>query len=277
LHPLPKWLLAAAGLAVALAFFVPGIVWLRSEAVIERRYPLPSTTAKASTATKALARGAHLVAIAGCSDCHGADLEGRPLGRGSLLPVWSSNLRLLAQTMSDEEFERAIRTGITPDSESTWIMPAMDYAYMSEDDVASIVSYLRTLKPLGTMPPNAQFELGARFAIVRADIEPIAVRALESPPSFDLGPRYDGGRYLARVACSDCHGTDLTGSADAPDLTKVGRYSRAQFFALMHGGVSPDGLRLNAMSRPRFHALYDYEIDALYDYLSARAKMLEHR
>ena len=62
---------------MALSFAVCAIVWLRSEAVIERRYPLPSTTVAASTEAKSIARGAHLIAIAGCSDCHGANLEGR--------------------------------------------------------------------------------------------------------------------------------------------------------------------------------------------------------
>jgi len=274
LHRFLKWSLAAGGLAAGLATLVAAIIWLQSEAVIERRYPLPSTTVTASQEKKAVARGAHLIAIAGCSDCHGENLEGRLLRAHSVLPVWSSNLRHDAQSLTDEEFERAIRTGITPDSTSMWVMPAMDYAYMSEDDVTAIVSYLRTLKALGAAPPALVFDMPARFAIARGDMEPIASRAPESPTSLDLGPRYDGGRYLARIACADCHDTDLTGSADAPDLKVVARYSRADFFALIHGGHAPDGRRPKDMARPRFRALYDYEIDALYDYLSARAKAL---
>ena len=281
MHPFLKWSLAAAGIAAVLTAVVPIIVWLQSEAVIERRYPLPSTTVVALDTTKAIGRGAHLVAIAGCSDCHGQNLEGRPLAQEGRLPVWSSNLRLNAHDMSDEDFERAIRAGIAPDSLSNWVMPAMDYAYMSEDDVVAIVSYLRTLKALGAPAPDTHFGLAARFAIARGDLEPVATRALESPASLDLGPRYDGGRYLARIACGDCHGTDLAGasteSGAAPDLSVVGHYSRADFFALLRGGRAPDGRRPTDMSRPRFHALYDYEIDALYDYLAARAKALGRR
>jgi len=279
-HPLLKWALVAAAVSVGLAVLVPALIWLESEAAIERRFPLPSTTATASKEIAAIARGRHLIAIAGCADCHGADLEGRLLAPHSVLPVWSSNLTLLAHTMTDEEFERAIRTGITPDSTSTWIMPAMDYAYMSEDDVVAIISYLRTLPARGTQRPDPEFDLRARFALLRGDLAAIAARALESPSSLDLGPRYDGGRYLARIACSDCHDTDLTGSATAPDLSIVTRYSRSDFFALMRGGRAPDGQRPSTMAREsasRFRALRDYEIDALYDYLSARAKVLVHR
>jgi mono/diheme cytochrome c family protein len=276
LHPALKWSLAAAGLVMALGFAVCAIVWLQSEAVIERRYPLPSTTVAANTEAKTIARGAHLVAIAGCSDCHGADLEGRLTQAASVLPVWSSNLRIAAHTLTDEEFERAIRTGILPDSKSMWVMPAMDYTYMSEDDVTAIVSYLRTLKALGAAPPAPHFDMPARFAIARGDLEPVALRALESPTSLDLGPRYDGGRYLARIACADCHDTDLTGSDAAPDLSTVARYNRADFFRLLKSGITPDGHRLESKARPRFRAFHDYEVDALYDYLAARASALRH-
>ena len=274
MHPVLKWSLAAAGLIVTLLIATYGIVWLRAEAVIERRYPLPSTTATASTEMKAIARGAHLIAIAGCSDCHGVDLEGRLTREGTVLPVWSSNLRRDAHELTDEEFERAIRTGILPDSKSTWGMPAMDYTYMSEDDVVAVISYLRTLKALGPARPAPHFDMPARFAIATGDLEPVALVALESPTALDLGPRYDGGRYLARIACADCHDTDFTGSVHAPDLSVVGHYSRGDFFELMKMGVTPNGVRPPSKQRPRFRAFRDYEIDALYDYLFARAKVL---
>ena len=272
--PFLKWSLAVAGLAVGLAVLVPAVVWLRAESVIERRYPLLSSTAAASKEEKSIRRGAHLINIAGCADCHGSDLEGRLQLKDGVLPMWSSNLRRLAHTIADEDFERAVRNGITPESTSTWLMPAMDYTYMSEDDVASLLSYLRTLGPRGPERPPPQFDMRARFAIVRGDLEPVAIRALESPASLDLGPRYDGGRYLARIACADCHGTDLQGTRSGSDLVSVAPYTRGEFYALLHDGRTHDGRRLAAMMRPRFRAFYDYEIEALYDYRSARARAL---
>ena len=91
----------------------------------------------------------------------------------------------------------------------------------------------------------------------------------------DLGPRYDGGRYLATMTCSLCHGSDLTGSADgkAPDLDVVASYSREQFFNLLRLGW-PRGTRklkvMTPLAQTRFHVLKDYEIDALYLYLVER-------
>ncbi|MGD0864090.1 MAG: cytochrome c [Rhizomicrobium sp.] len=271
-----KWAGAVAGAAVLLGVLVWAYVYVESEAIIQRRYPLPSSTVHAATTVKAIARGKHLIAIAGCSGCHGADLHGRLLIKNAILPVWSSNLKRL--TLTDDELERAIRFGIEPDATSTWAMPSYDYTYMSEDDVIAIVSYLRALPADGPVRPEPEFDLHARIALLEGDLAPIAPDTLESPASLDLGPRYDGGHYLARVTCGECHGTDLTGSGTAPDLVAVAAYDRAGFFALLREGRIAPGHILKAMpqlARSRFHYFADYEIDALYDYLAARAKALK--
>ena len=55
----------------------------------------------------------------------------------------------------------------------------------------------------------------------------------------------------------------------------MARYSRAQLFALMRVGSGASGRRLAVMSplaKQRFHDLRDWEIEALYAYLTARAK-----
>jgi cytochrome c553 len=275
-----RWAGAVAGAAVLLGVLAWAYVYVESEAIIQRRYPLPSSTVHAVATAKAIARGKHLIAIAGCSFCHGSDLYGRLRIKNNVLPVWSSNLKRLTQTMPDDEFERAIRFGIKPDATSMWAMPSYDYTYMSEDDVVAIVSYLRTLPVGGPSRPEPEFDLRARVALLEGDLAPIAPDALESPSSLDLGPRYDGGHYLARVTCAECHGTDLTGTTAVPDLVAVSAYDRAGFFALLREGRAAPGHILKTMPqlvRSRFRYLADYEVNALYDYLDARAKALKPR
>jgi mono/diheme cytochrome c family protein len=277
MNPVLKWAGAVAGAAVLLGVLAWVYVYVESEAIIQRRYPLPSSTVHAVDTAKAIARGKHLMAIAGCSGCHGSDLHGRLLTKNGELPVWSSNLKRLTQSMPDDEFERAIRFGIKPDATSMWVMPSYDDTYMSEDDVIAIVSYLRSLPPDGPVRPEPEFDLRARMALLEGNLAPIAPDTLESPSSLDLGPRYDGGHYLARVTCAECHGTDLTGTGAVPDLTVVSSYGRAGFFALLREGRAAPGHAVKVMprlARSRFHYFADYEIDALYDYLTARAKAL---
>lgn len=266
--------IAIAALLVLAGVLAPACIWLAAEAIIERRYPLASTTAHAQMTEKEITRGAHLMQIAGCADCHGADLEGRHLQSHAVLPLTSANLLRVERTMSDDDLERAIRYGIKPDATTQWGMPSGSYKYMSEADVAAIISYLRSLPPNGGTQHPPRFNYAARWALLRGDIKPAVLEALDSESSLDLGPRYDGGRYLARLTCGECHGTDFKGAGYAPDLNAVAFYSRPSFFELLRRGFGVRARLLPVMHRIaplRFRAFADYEIVALYDYLQARA------
>jgi len=272
MHSVTRIALAISALAVAFAVAAPLYVHLASEALIERRYPLP-VVEEPLAPSAAGARGAHLATLAGCADCHGQGLEGRRQNLGPL-PLWAGNLRIGAAQLSTGEFERALRRGLASDGTSLWGMPSQDYMYMSESDVADLYSWLRSLGAAGRATPKPAWNLRARFALLRGRIVPAAMAAREASSSLDLGPRYDGGRYLARIACSECHGTDLGGAPGAPDLKTVAAYNRPAFFDLLRRGWGAERRRLKSMSRlarSRFHVLADYEIMALFDYLSARA------
>jgi cytochrome c553 len=145
---------------------------------------------------------------------------------------------------------------------------------MSELDVAAIIAYLRSLGPAGPRQPQRRWDLRERALLLDGRIVPSVLAARDTSSSLDLGPRYDGGRYLARIACGECHGTDLAGAAGAPDLDIVSHYNRPEFFDLLRRGIGAHGRRVPAMSRlasVRFRVLEDYEIMALLDYLGARA------
>jgi cytochrome c553 len=146
-----------------------------------------------------------------------------------------------------------------------------------DDDIAAILGYIRSLPPAGQTTPPPSFPDAARWQIVRHKLEPAAPLAMVQMPAIDLGPHYDGGRYIAMMACGACHATELIGSADgrAPDLNVTTRYSREQFFDLMRHGTNARGRWLPTMgplAHRRFHILKDWEIDPLYAYLVARAK-----
>ena len=70
---------------------------------------------------------------------------------------------------------------------------------------------------------------------------------------------------------------DFAGGQQKPDLNVVAGYDAAQFRTLMKTGRPPSGKDLGLMSevaRNDFSHLTDAEIDALYAYLTARAKRL---
>jgi cytochrome c553 len=272
-----KWISIAAGLAAASYLFWLFYVYLASEAVIERRYTLPSSLIQASTDKDALPSGKHWMIVAGCFGCHGDDLKGRLLKGNPVLPIWSSNLRALAPDYTDGDLERAIRHGLTPDARPMWVMPSGAFTYMREKDVEDVIAYIRAQPPSGAPNPKPRFDWPARHAILAGNLVPASPKADEILNPADEGPRYDGGRYLSSISCASCHGGDLTGIGYAPDLNIVAKYTRTQFFQLLYQGRSRSGKWIPTMSplaRARFRYFHDYEVNAIYDYLIARKTLV---
>lgn len=273
MHRTWKWGALALGVLVLGIAAWPLAIYLRSEAAIRRHYPLATPQIHEQVAKDSAARGAHLVRILGCTDCHGANLKG---GQFDGARFYAPSLRRDPATLTDRDFARAVRFGLKGDGTSLWGMPSESYLYMRDADVDAIIAYVRTLPPDHAAPPAQSFDLSVRRAILNGRIVPAgeAVQSTLSP--IDLGPRYDGGRYLARTACSQCHGLDLAGSPDGsePDLSRVEFYSPSDFFQLLHRGKLRDGRIAKDKSHQagwRFSHFADYEAFALYNYLYVRS------
>jgi mono/diheme cytochrome c family protein len=83
------------------------------------------------------------------------------------------------------------------------------------------------------------------------------------------------GRFIAMVACAECHGLDLRGWAPEgiPDLGIARAYSLADFRRLLSEGVALGGREVGLMSqvgRSRFAHLTDDEVAALKAFLDSR-------
>ena len=265
---------ATFGPPLLAAVFALG-VFLKGESVLHHHYPLPPAAAlRAGPA----AEGAHLAAIYGCTDCHGDDLRGRPFPHPDpFRQVTSANLTLKVKTYADADFARVIREGLTPQGYSVEFMPSNAFVRMTGAEVAAIVSYIRSLpagggdpiewRPgwkgywqlaIGKFPPGQSFMADARSKAPR-----------------DMGPATAQGRHLVSVACSECHGSDLTGQKGGPpDLVIAGAYDPGDFRRLMKTGVAAGGRELGMMSptaRKRFSHFTDDEVEAIRLYLVARA------
>ena len=269
-----KW---GALAVLALAVLIPVVIYLASEAEIARRYTLPSSILHAQATPESISRGHHLAMIFGCAFCHGADMRGRMLDEGSGFQIEATDLTAFAKRASDEDFDRAVRRGLSPRARALWGMPIDSYVYMRTRDIADIVAYIRSLPADDQPAREPSFGLSARLAILECKLAPASPYALGQNTPLDVGPHWSGGRYLAAVGCSECHASDLTGTKSVPDLKKASEYSRADFIALLHGGPEKSGklTKMSEIGGTRFAAMYDYEANALYDYLVERARMLK--
>ena len=97
---------------------------------------------------------------------------------------------------------RAIREGIGHDDRTLFpMMPYTNYRTMSDEDLASVISYLRSLPPVSKQQPRTSVPFPVnRF--INAVPQPLH----EPVPEPDLSSQEKRGRYLTTLAsCSDCH------------------------------------------------------------------------
>lgn len=277
--PLRAIRFAAIGFGIGIAVMAGVLVygWLVSETIIQRHYPLFSMDVYYKTDAATLARGQHILKLTGCAGCHGETLRGARIKPYSWFKIWAPNLTRSLQTLNDEQFARAVKFGVHPDGTSLWAMPSASYMYMNDADLSDMIAYLHSMPVGGSATPPPKFKAVARLAVLRGDLAPSALDMSENVSSLDLGPRYQGGRYLARLSCSVCHGLDLTGTADGrvPNLTALRRYNLRDLFGLLRDGKAKRSVPAHRdLARTRFNAFKDYEVMALYDYLSTRAAAL---
>jgi len=243
----------------------------------------PAIRFEAAGAETPARHGRRLAQVLGCRGCHGADLAGQPWEEDPAFAIlYSSNLTRVVSRYDDAALARAIRLGVRPDGSPLWAMPSETFSRLSEPDMAALIAYLRTLRPAGRDYPRMAIGPRGRQAIDRGEIRPAPyhVREGRDRAPVRLDERHDWARYIARATCGECHGLDLSGSPtpdadDPPDLIVAGAYSRAEFRRLLRTGVPTGGRRLALMAtvaRSRFSRLTDREVDAIYDYLVARAR-----
>jgi hypothetical protein len=285
--------LALAAIAVlALAYVF--LFYPRSAPASPR--PLERTPAR-------LARGAYLVGhVALCLDCHSerdwrqysAPVERGTAGRGALVtffgrPTWSANITPAGLgDWTDGEVVRGITAGVKKDGAP--VNPQMSYdtySQLSEEDVASIVVYLRTLSPIQhPQPPN---HTGLMMGVMQRFL-PTPWKPQPAPPTSDAVAT---GRYLVNVAeCDVCHRPNLAGgkSFTIPDgsgatvvstnltpdpETGIGRLRVEAFVGLFKafaGGVRGAGgpgarAAQTVMPWSRYAGMQEEDLVAIYDYL----------
>jgi Cytochrome c len=182
----------------------------------------PLTARRFTPTRERLARGAYLVRhVTPCMECHSphkweehdAPIESQLFGAGQEMPVKGLPGRVVAPNISpdpetgaanwtDDQLARAIREGIGHDGRALFpLMPYQRYRSMSDEDVASIIVYLRSLPPVRRQQPTTQVVFPVRY-LMRTVPEPLP--APVAPP--DVSTLERRGAYLVTIgACGECH------------------------------------------------------------------------
>jgi mono/diheme cytochrome c family protein len=273
------------------------IIGARKRALTDRKFE--KTEAR-------MLRGKYLVeGVNGCFGCHtDADWSkpGAPpmAGKEGSGHVWSDqDLPWLvapnitpdketgAGNWSDDALARAIREGIGHDGRTLFpMMPYQSYRSMADEDLASIIVYLRSVPPVKNQLPVTKMPFPLNFLMHNV---PQPVTAAVPPP--DQSSVTARGEYLVKMsACADCHtpqekgqpipGMDFAGgfllhepkgdvvSANiTPAASGIGYYNDATFIQAMRMGKV--GARPLHYSMPFyfFGKMSDEDLKAIFAYL----------
>jgi len=123
---------------------------------------------------------------------------------------------------TDGELFRTITTGVTKEGRAMFpVMPFHYYGKMDEEDIKSIISYIRTLPPIKNKVPESKSDFPMNLII---NTFPHKAGFTKLPPKSDV---VNYGKYLANAAsCVECHtqfekgslvaGTEFGGGREFP-------------------------------------------------------------
>ena len=207
------------GLAAVIVIGLPMMVGIRPFIGAKVR---PLTNRRFEPTPERLARGRYLITSGHppCVICHspldtpngglvvreGMWMAGRNWAPDGLPFVTAPNLTPDPETgigtWTDDQLARAIREGIGHDGRT--LFPAMPYPRfrnMTDEDLASIVVYLRSLAPVKNPLPRSDVPFPVKY-LINGVPEPV-----DGPVSADLSTPEKRGRYDVEVlaVCGECH------------------------------------------------------------------------
>lgn len=287
-----KWLSFAIAAVLALAALAAAIVYVGSERMLAKRYPVrPEPLVTPSAA--ALADAPRQARLLGCLACHGTGLRGNDVfDMPAVGTITAPNLPRLIRSRTDQQIAAAIRQGVGPDGRPLLVMTSALFSRLAPEEVSALILWMRSLPVAGEADEPFRLTLLGRFMVLNGDMprQPELVPRYRLQMPADAGPEHAIGRRIAALICAECHAPDLSGGerphADfntkfgegtpaTPDLTMAAAYDLPAFTRLLRTGVPPDGRDLGLMSsvaRNDFRHFTDSEIAALHGYLRARAE-----
>jgi mono/diheme cytochrome c family protein len=181
-------------------------------------FKVPLTGVKSGKNPELIERGRYLVmGPSHCWNCHAADGEknvqtGTQIGLSGGLPfkipfgtIYSPNITPDVETgigsYSDEQLATAIRHNVKHDN--TALIPFMSYNGMNDQDLAAVISYLRSIKPIRNQVPKNSLNLLGKI-VKRFIIKP---KETPRPKVVNIDTTAAYGEYLALSVsnCYSCH------------------------------------------------------------------------
>ena len=223
--------------------------------------------------------GKRLATVLVCTGCHGPNLQGMNVSADD--PDYGDmnapNVTLLMANYNDAELDQLVRHGKPKDGREFWFMPTEAYQFVSDEDFAALVAYLRTLKPEGKQLPPIRKGKGFNEEAAKGLFgnSQQQIQKFRATQPIDMGPQHAWGRYIAQTTCSMCHNNELQGWEDfTPNLDIAGAFTTAELETLLttgKGKSKPDLGLMASVARDHFAHFTPRERQAVIAYVQARA------
>jgi hypothetical protein len=276
----------------------------------------PLTSRSFERTPQRLKRGRYIAtALSGCIYCHSPHqwkAPGHPIvagmeGAGEELPYGGLPGKIVAPNLtpdaatgagswSDDQFARAIREGVGHDGRALFpIMPYEHYRAMSDEDLASVVVYLRSLPAVRHELPKTEIIFPVKY-LIRSIPEPLLSQVADDNSS---DPAQRGARLVNLAGCVDCHTSEIKGqsvpgldfaggevftgpwptlaSANiTPDASGISYYDEVLFVEAIRTGSVRARKLSDVMPVSIYKNLTDDDVKAIFAYLRT-VKPVKHR
>jgi mono/diheme cytochrome c family protein len=209
-YTIMKTTLITLGIIVSLI----AVFLLYVQLTFKKDFQPPVTGIKSSTDSSVIARGKYLaLGSAHCYTCHMPDsmqkrgykemIGGNPL-KTPFATFYTPNITSDKETgignFTDEQLARAIRYNVNHNNKA--MVGFMTYNGMSDDDIAAIISYLRSSRPIRNRVPEHDYNMLGKI-LMRFMVKPVSPTVENLKP--DTSAAY--GKYLAYnvMNCNGCH------------------------------------------------------------------------
>ncbi len=278
----------------------------------------PLTARKFESTPERVERGKYIFnSAAACVDCHSehdkttsdhpvrADMR----GAGEIMPFADLPGRIVAPNItpdpqtgagnwSDDQIARAIREGVGNDGRALFpMMPYQHYRKMSDEDVASVVVYMRSMPAVRHELPKTEIIFPVKY-LIRSVPQPITT-PVNAP---DRNNRVEWGAYAVNMAgCIDCHtpvddhhqpmagmefaggqvfrgawGSTPVSTNITPDASGISYYDEALFIQVLKTGYVRARKLDPLMPVEQYSGLTDDDLKAIFTYMRT-VKPVKHR
>lgn len=281
-----RWIGISLGALAAVALVALGVLYGLSARKLNATHRVAAEQELViPTDSASIARGAHLMNSRPCGVCHGDDLGGKLFAdAGPFALIIAPNLTRgrggRTPPLTDVEWERAIRHGVRREGTSLLIMPSEIFHHIADDDMATVIAYLKQIPPVDREVQRTTLRIVGRILLGLGQFQTATEMVQRAPhvASVDRMPGVEYGRYIVSTAgCQGCHGNSLSGGpafepGGLPPAnltpTGIGHYKEEDFTRALRTGVRPNGVAISEQMPWKYYRnMTDDEIHSVWLFL----------